>query len=150
MYPMTSPVFQRRNEISAGSTTLSSKNLSTPHLMRSLLELEGIWIPAPTSPNFSTCSNAVTLWPLRAKAIAVARPPSPAPATMISRETFAGFAGTGPSVVWSLRRKFRLPVGYVGDCRYYQNKITTSDRVSYRVVVHFVLLGRSNVDYIEV
>ena len=51
-------------------------------------------MPAPTSPSSGARSKTVTVWPRRRSAIAVARPPRPAPEMMILRGTFAWIRGS--------------------------------------------------------
>lgn len=53
-----------------------------------------------TSPRVRVCSRIRTLWPAREQEMAAARPPSPAPTMMMSREI-----GEGISDIGSRRRK---------------------------------------------
>lgn len=72
-------------------------------------------IDRSTSPSFETWSNDLTVWPFTAKAMAVASPPRPAPATMMFKGTFAE---TTPSAAASVEccgtrsRNLKLRVGY--------------------------------------
>lgn len=66
-----------------------------------------------TSPSSGALSKTVTEWPRLLNAIAVAKPPSPAPAMMTLSFTFAcngtSLCGSGPC---SLLRNARLEDGY--------------------------------------
>ena len=70
------------------------------------------WRRDRTSPSSGAASRTVTSWPFRASATAAARPPSPAPTTIM--RNWIGFRWCEASNLdlSSRRRKFKLRVGY--------------------------------------